>query len=194
MKTLIILSLLFFTTLAFGSDAKIVLMRGEIFVNGKQIEKKIDVSYGDKLEARGEESFVQVLFNTGSKIMLRDGIIILEKFKKDGSTINMITGTIFTYVNKAAKKEFRVKTRHASMAVRGTKFYVQENEEDTYLCVCEGMVRIQNKNGHKDIRPKQDIHAKKSEALVVTKANDMMWQMAIDGFKMMDLPVQSTVK
>jgi len=189
MKTLITLSLLFFTTLSFAKDASIVLMRGEIFINGKQTEKKIDLVYGDKVEARGEKSFVQILFTTGSKLMLKDGIIILEKFKKDGSTINMLKGTMFTYVNKAAKKEFRVKTRHTAMAVRGTKFFVQEKDEETYLCVCEGVVRIQNKTGHRDIKKGQDVHATKKEPISITRASDMMWKMSIEAFKQMDLPL-----
>ncbi|MCO4756362.1 MAG: FecR domain-containing protein, partial [Bacteriovoracaceae bacterium] len=104
--------------------------------------------------------------------------------------INLLKGTIFTYVNKAAKKEFRVKTRHTAMAVRGTKFYVMESDEETYLCVCDGVVRIQNKSGHKDIKRKQDIHATKKGSLSITQANPDMWKMALDGFKMMDIIVQ----
>jgi ferric-dicitrate binding protein FerR (iron transport regulator) len=191
MKTFISFLVLFTSLTTFAKDASIVLMRGEIFVNGKQTEKKIDLVYGDKVEARGEGSFVQILFNTGSKLMLKDGIILLERFKKEGSTINMIKGTIFTYVNKAAKKEFRVKTRHSSMAVRGTKFFVEEKEDETYLCVCEGVVRIQNKTGHRDIKRGQDIHATKKGALSITKASDMMWKMSIEAFKQMDLPLEN---
>lgn len=185
--------LFFFLLLPFGAkafDASIILMRGEVLVNGKQIEKKVGLNYGDKVEAKGEKSFVQIFFDGGSKLMLKDGSAILQKFKEHGTTINLIKGTIFSYVNKEAKREFRVKTNHAAMAVRGTKFYVMESDEESYLCVCDGVVRIQNKTGHKDIRKKQDIHATKEGALAITKANQDMWQMALDGFKMMDLPVK----
>ena len=191
MKLFIIFLVVVTSLPVFSKDASIVLMRGEVFVNGKQADKKIDLVYGDKVEARGEKSFVQILFNTGSKLMLKNGLILLERFQKDGSTINLIKGTLFSYVNKAAKKDFRVKTHHAAMAVRGTKFFVEEKDEETYLCVCEGIVRIQNKIGQRDVKKGEDVHATKKAPLLITKASDMMWKMSIEAFKEMDLPLQA---
>ena len=59
MKLFIIFLVVVTSLPVFSKDASIVLMRGEVFVNGKQADKKIDLVYGDKVGARGEK---RVLF------------------------------------------------------------------------------------------------------------------------------------
>lgn len=180
---------IFCSAQAFAYDAKIVLLRGKVLVNGKATTEKMKLFYGDRVESVGKKSFAQILFKSSSKLMVKNGAIVLEKLKSSGTLIKLIRGTIFSFVNKKAKKDFIVKTGSASLGVRGTKFLAMYENKETYLCVCEGSVRISNKTGKIDVLKNQDIHVSENSTLKTSKINEAMFNMSRDGFGEMGMPL-----
>lgn len=73
------------------------------------------------------------------------------------------------------------------MGVRGTKFYVEEKADETYLCFCEGSVEIKNAISSQMVNKNEDAHVKENTEFKKTPANDMMIKMAKEGFIEMGL-------
>lgn len=184
-----ILPFLLFLSNSFAIDGSVIKFSGDVRINNIPAKNGMYVSDGDKAEALGKKSFVQIQFTNGSKILLRDGSLILKKMKSKETELALLKGIIFSYVKKDSKSKFTIKSNNVSMAVRGTKFYVSSSPEDTYLCVCEGVVEIENEKGKAEVKVREDVHATYNSELKITKANDMMWDMAKEGFDLMDVPV-----
>ena len=77
------------------------------------------------------------------------------------------------------------------MGVRGTKFYIDQSEKETYLCVCEGKVEISNEISKEEVEKNEDAHVSKRNKIEATQANNDMLSMAWDGFKEMGLVEKS---
>lgn len=162
-------------------------LRGVITVNSVKVDQEREVSEGDIISAIGKKSSVQIFFEDGSRSLLRNGqLIISEERKKEKTLLSLVRGTLFTFKSKTPAS-LKIKTKQASMGVRGTKFYVEETPGDTYLCVCEGRVEISNAQSSVMVEKNEDVHAKKSEKLQKTQANSDMMMMAWEGFKIMGL-------
>jgi len=178
--------------------AKIITLSGEVYLNGKILstqEKNTSLNAGDTLKAQDSKSFFIVEYRDSSRFMIRNGEIKIKELAKENSTIKLLRGTIFSYVNPTAIHKFKVETKKASFAVRGTKFWLQEDHKESYLCVCEGVVAVRNNNSLMLVNAGEDSHVANSlEALRKSKSNDLMWKMATEGFKSMGVPVTSRPK
>ncbi len=177
-----------------ASEAKLVVAQGEIKLNDKITPtpdlKNIDLQAGTVIEAIGKKSFFIVEYNDKSRFMIREGKIIIKKLEANNSFLHLLQGTLFSYVNPKAAHKFKVKTKRGSFGVRGTKFWLQETNEESYLCVCEGVVAVRNNHSLMLINPGEDLHLYSPlETLQKNNANDNMWSMAVDGFKTMGLEV-----
>jgi len=97
--------------------------------------------------------------------------------------MELVTGTIYAWTNKLTNNErFRVKTKWASFAVRGTKFYLEENKKESYLCVCEGMVHVEKDNAAVDVEKDFDLYLSKKELGKPIKAKANMRKVCNDVF------------
>lgn len=188
-KTLLFTTLIILQTTV--SAATLKNIKGTITVNSIRTEKERKVSEGDIIFAIGKGSSVQIFFEDGSRSLLRNGQIIISEEKKDkNTTVSLIRGVFFTHKAKSPTK-FDVKTKFASMGVRGTKFYIDQSEKETYLCVCEGKVEISNEISKEEVEKNEDAHVSKRNKIEATQANNDMLSMAWDGFKEMGLVEKS---
>ena len=178
--------------------AKIITLSGNVSLNEKIVStqaKNTPLNAGDTLKAQDSKSFFIVEYSDRSRFMIRDGEINIKQLATENSTIKLLRGTIFSYVNPTATHKFKVETKKASFAVRGTKFWLQEDHKESYLCVCEGVVAVRNNNSLMLVNAGEDSHVANSfEALRKNKSNDLMWKMATEGFKSMGVPVTSRPK
>ena len=178
--------------------AKIITLSGKVSLNGKILSpqsKNTPLSTGDLLKTQDTKSFFIVEYRDHSRFMIRNGEINIKQLDTDHSTIKLLRGTIFSYVNPTAIHKFKVETKKASFAVRGTKFWLQEDDKESYLCVCEGVVAVKNNNSLMLVNAGEDSHvANPLESLRKSKSNDTMWKMATEGFKSMGVPVTSRPK
>lgn len=180
------LFLLSFETLA--EDAKIVRFKGKVTVNKTRVRSKIKVKEGSVVKAHGSRSFVQLKFKDGSMVLLRDGELRIAKKentgKKKGTVLGLAKGVLFSFAHgdKEEAEPLRINTSRASFAVRGTKFFLQEDNKYSYLCVCEGTVEAKNNQGRVLVSRGEDIHVRTGKKLVKHKAPDVMWKIAWEGF------------
>lgn len=187
MKISIWILTIFFSFHAFAETAILSKLKGEVNINGVAGKEKQKVLTGDEVSALGKSSSVQLIYEDGSRSLLRNGVMKISGNSSEKETIiDLAKGVLFASKNKS-KKSLTVKTKYASMGVRGTKFYVKEDAEETYLCVCEGSVEIKNSSTSKIVNKNEDVHVKKEAEFKKAPANDMMMTMAKEGFIEMGL-------
>lgn len=166
-------------------------VKGNIYVNTQKVIEKqfkqVALKLNDIIEAKGKGSFCQIVLENGTTFLLRNGRLKLINLKSDHTIIGLFQGTMFTSVTKGKKNSFRVKTKSASLGVRGTKFYVDVDKDSTYLCVCEGKVEFRNKAGRIVLERLEDVKAKITDPLKVSTANKMMLKVSKEGFALMGI-------
>lgn len=186
---ILIFSFIFCHTL-FAMQGMIIRSKGTVLLDGVPIIPNQVVKVGQILEAVGEKSYCQVSLSGGTSILVRNGKVRLEEDSSKASVIALLRGTIFNAVKKNSKKEFRIVTDKASMAVRGTLFYVENTEQQTYLCVCDGEVAFSgDKRGPLAVRRGEDIWYKKGATVQVTPVKSDMWKAAKEGFSLMEIDI-----
>lgn len=190
MKILLVLVSLFLCHALFALDGLVVRSRGVILLDGRPILPNQVVKMGQVLEAVGDKSYCQVSFSGGTSFLVRNGKIKLEEDSGKVSVISLLHGIIFNAVNKNSNKQFRIVTDKASMAVRGTKFYVENTPELTYLCVCEGEVDFSaDASESYSVKRGEDIWYKKGATIQVTPVKADMWKVAKEGFSLMGFDI-----
>lgn len=189
MKNLVLLFLLVGINVEAAVLAK---LSGTVLVNMKPAKVEASLSEGDIVEAKGKGSYAIVKFDEGTKAIISNGSLKIEKSGAKTYKVDLIRGLLSASLDKTKKKLLEVKTKNATMGVRGTKFLAMYEKDDTYLCVCEGTVEIKNKVGSKLVNRDEDIHVtdENQKTLVVQKANDQMWKMSVEQFKLMGLKVK----
>lgn len=188
LQTLLVLPL-FFSLSIHAGEVKVLKVKGEAYSNSNPITEGASLEEGAEVVVKGKNSFVHLRFEDGSMMLQKEGKAILKIAKPKKTLINLIKGKIFVFKNPKEKSKLNVKTKRAAMAVRGTKFYVEEGKE-TYLCVCEGKVAARNKKGTVDVTAGEDLFAASYESLEKKKAKSMMMEMASEGFTLMGIPVK----
>ncbi|MDA3810409.1 MAG: FecR family protein [Spirochaetaceae bacterium] len=107
-----------------------------------------DVINNDDTITTGENSYCEVIFGQANIFRLEENTTTRINWKN--SDINVKKGTIAVVFSKLDKflhddKDFTVSTPSAVAGVRGTVFFVKiENENKTYLCICNGELNINN--------------------------------------------------
>lgn len=175
--------------------ARLMKVGGEVFVNEKRVTKPQKIKEGDRLKAVGKKSFFVVLYKDKSRFMIQNGELKVEELsaKEETSTFQLISGYMFSYVNpkNKKKKKFNVKTNNASFGVRGTKFFVSiEKDNSSYLCVCDGKVAVNKKQEKIIVGKGEDLTVKEGQKMSIAKANDQMWLMAKENFAKMGLTIK----
>ncbi|MFT6633267.1 MAG: hypothetical protein ACJAS4_003237 [Bacteriovoracaceae bacterium] len=194
MKFLTVMLTLLFSFSIYAVDFKIKRMSGEILVNTKKITKTTILKVGDTIQAKGKKSFIQIQNNLGSSFLIKNGIMKLVKFENDESIINLVKGKFFHYFDKKiGKGKFSVKTKHAVMGVRGTKYMIESNDKFDYLCVCEGSVAASRSKRDKTIfvNKGEDLfyYLGKKEANK-QNSSDQMFSMTANEFQSMGHPIK----
>ena len=175
--------LLFLTQSALAAIGTIGKIHGKVLIDGKvaKLDQKIETN--SQVEAQDKKSFVVIDFFNGSRILLRNGKVNFKGSEGKDSVMDLASGEIFSYLREDVGLTQKVKTKNAVMGVRGTKFYVNESDADTYLCVCDGKVEIKNEKSTALVSKNEDVHASKGQAFSKSGANAMMQDMAWDEFK-----------
>lgn len=182
MRILLILFFMFIQSSA--HSLKLERFKGEVKLNNVLLKKIVPIKVGDQLEAMNKKSFFIIRYKDGSRFILRYGKIKLKENSGIKREVNLINGLFHSFVNPKSKKPFTVKTNNATMGVRGTKFYIEEKPEESYLCVCDGEVEVKTNYSSIIVKPTQDIKVTpKTKKLKVLKASKDMWIMTVDGFK-----------
>ena len=123
-----------------------VSSNGSVTVKGKKIKKS-----GAKLDPgtiikTGANAFVQLKYPDGSKITVgSNSELSTQKGTKSLQSLSLNHGIINALIHKNPSEEihFKVKTKSATMGVRGTQFFVEATKTDkTTIHVIEGRVDV----------------------------------------------------
>lgn len=190
--TLFFLLISLISTSALANIAFVERIRGEVILNQKTATVGAKISEGDLIEAKGKKSFFVIRYDNGSRYMLRNGRLKVEKLNQVESEVYLYSGKLISSVKKNTydKEKFKVKTRKMAMGVRGTKFWISEDPSESYLCVCEGEVSADNGVNKVYVKKNQDTTAKGKQSLKVTSANSQMLDMALADFEILGDPVK----
>ena len=196
-----LLFILFFSVFSFqvlaNAIARIDFIRGEALVNGKVVSLPSTLNEGDTIEARPKMkpkktgSFVRIIFRNGDKIGLTKAKMVIEKFDKTQSTLSLIKGKFFNYAKPGLSRKLTVKSRNVALGVRGTKYMIDEKEDESYVCVCEGEVVATKGGRSSSIKAGYDLHIKPGKPINSSvEASALMIKMISENFQTLGEPVQ----
>jgi len=131
------------TRTQFNVPAKISFISGSVLLNGKAAALNQGVHYGDIIETK-EQSFCQIIIDTNNAIAIQNNTAFVFNVKHGDGLLELKRGYIGAIIkNRENIKNFRIKTRTVTAAVRGTSLFVGvENPETTYTCVCNGRIHF----------------------------------------------------
>lgn len=181
---------IFLSLSAFGSN--ITRLRGDVTLNGAKASVGMKATEGDLLEV-GKASFVDISFEGGDLVRLTKGKTRITKLgvKKETVLGLLKGGAAYIYAKKGGDRNFKVNAPYTSFAVRGTKFMIEAQKDNDYLCVCDGKVEAQQKGKEKTVQVGrgEDLHSYEGKPLGAPIKSPMMFSMTADVFKEMGLPV-----
>jgi hypothetical protein len=145
--------ILFASCAAFSADkASIIYVEGDVSLNG------VPASVGDGVQAgalvtTGPDSVCQIVFNTKNIIHMAQGTVLRfdPKVLSRGATLQR--GAIAMVLRnlqaiQGNELRFGIRTPTAVAGVRGTCFFVAvEDENNTYICSCNGAIHIEGDGG-----------------------------------------------
>jgi len=154
MKT-IYFTILFFlslNTFALEVTGSIKLLKGSVTVDNINASKGMLILENQEVET-GVRSFAKIVFNTGSSIVVgANSKVTISKLDSHGAHIlNLVRGKIRADVEKSKRSgeySMFLKTRTASIGVRGTRFLLTHNESNLVSSVLtfEGAVHEYKKS------------------------------------------------
>jgi hypothetical protein len=137
----------------FAADkASIVYLEGDVTMNGSPAAIGDDVLPGAVITT-GKDSVCQVVFNTKNIIHMEstttlrfDGKVLSRGATLQKGAIAMVLRNLAP--SSGDELRFTIKTTTAGAGVRGTCFFVEvEDENNTYICACNGALRLEGDGG-----------------------------------------------
>lgn len=155
-----ILLLLSFNLFASGfmEVATVSKLRGDVFAGSQKLKVGDELMTGMEIKALGKKTFVEFKFQNGHQVRMVNAEAKVENIDPKVTTIQLIKGKIFSALKKLTPNEgFEIKTKYASMAVRGTQYLVEAWEKKTYVCVLKGTVEVQKTKEVITLQEKQHV-------------------------------------
>lgn len=153
----LVLVLMLSCSFALAMDGKVLVLKGKTLLNGKKVNRKAKISYGDKIIV-GKKGLAIVKLKTGSTIKIKpmsNLTISKPKVRKKQTLYTYVLkyGEIFLDIKKEKNAKYRVKARNVAMGVRGTQFFVSSTrkKKKVWMCVNEGEVGVSFAKKPKDI-------------------------------------------
>ncbi len=124
--------------------AGINTFKGDVTVNGQQVKIGTPVKVGDRIKT-GVASTVVVVLGRDA-FMLRQNTDLEFKATANADTVLdtvlISTGKVLAVFEKASRRNVDVKTRVATIGIRGTGAYIETQGERTYFCLCYGAAAV----------------------------------------------------
>lgn len=116
---------------------------GKAFVNGKEATPETKIGPNDKVET-GKNSELIFVVGTHAMIARSESRIEFKGMQKDKdsaviSGLRMLSGKLLSV---SRNESMEMKTKTATIGIRGTGFYVEAEEDLTYFCTCYGLTEV----------------------------------------------------
>lgn len=155
-KKIILLTLLFLSTTLFASVAKVVAFKGEATITREGttilLDKKSTILKYDEIKTK-ENTKIQLLFKDETIVSIGKNstfkvldYLYDEKNNNHKVELNMIEGTFRTITGKIGKfapKRFNLKTKSASIGIRGTQIVMSISPNEEKIFCTEGKIFVQ---------------------------------------------------
>lgn len=132
-------------------DGELIYIEGDVNLNGESADIGAVVRPGDRV-VTGPESLAQVTF--GRKNILQFGENTDSVVEAAWVGVDLERGTVAGVLKGLAQlgfgddKRFKVNTSTAVMAVRGTSFFINDEDENgAYFCTCNGKLHLETPDG-----------------------------------------------
>ena len=153
------------------TEGRFEYIEGDVQLNGSPadfdqiIEKESSI-------ATGTASLCDLIFNQKNIVHIGENTIFNVDMADAPGTVNLSRGSLLFVAKKLLQikdsANLTVITPTAVLGVRGTSFYVNaENENSTYLCICNGSLHAEDINGENEL----DLAAPHHRALRFIKKN-----------------------
>ncbi len=137
-----------FDLLASGSA---FYLKGQTFLNSGVLTKVSVIKEGDLIKT-GAKSLALIKFNSGSTIKINENSevkVSVLKPANNNTLLSLIKGSSFFKKDPKLSGKLNVKTKTATLGVRGTEFFVsygKKLKDDVFMCVNEGSVFVTTDN------------------------------------------------
>jgi hypothetical protein len=117
---------------------------GDVTVNGQPADLKTSIKPGDTVKATGKAS--EIIFVVGTQAMILRGAseVTIERPPEPNTSaftrvLRVARGALLSV---SRQMPMQIKTGTATVGIRGTGFYVEAQEDQTYFCTCYGVTDI----------------------------------------------------
>ena len=130
---------------------EVVFLEGEVLIDGKEPE------LGDLLATKfvvqtGKGARCDIVLNSGNALSIGQNALADFDFASQVAQVRVDRGGLSSVLKKLTKlgdsDSFTVHTANAVAGVRGTSFCVWVDDTSSYICACNGIVRIEDSAGH----------------------------------------------
>ncbi len=161
--------------------ANIVKIHGTAFIDKEAIKEGAEVAKGMEIRIPKKGDYIVIKFQNGHKVRFTEAVVRVEELTEKTTLFGLIKGQVHTLVNKLTPDEtFKIKTKYASFAIRGTKFGItlDEKKKKAYLCVCEGVIAVTQGKLSVDVQKDEDLWVGlNSKKLEVQQSTPQMFNM-----------------
>ena len=129
------------------ANSHALYIKGTVTINNKALDKNKVIKAGDIIST-SKDSLALIKLDTGATIKINESSslkISIHKPKTNTTLVQLIKGSSFFRKDPKIKGKFNVKTKVATMGVRGTQFFVaygQKLSDDVFMCVNKGSVWV----------------------------------------------------
>jgi hypothetical protein len=178
MRKILIISLL--CIFSYASVGKVVALKGGAYI--KRANKTIKIYLGTNLEKKdkvitNKRTKLQIRFNDNtiitvgknSQLLISDYLLDEEEEEKSSFAINFIAGIFKTISGKIGKlnpDKFKLKTKTASIGIRGTRLIINAKKDSTIVACTDGSITVESVFGDE-----QDVD---SGEFVMVRLNERM--------------------
>jgi hypothetical protein len=137
------------------SDGRIEYCEGDVSLNGGAGEADQKIEDRSTIETK-TASLCDLSFNKKNIVHISENTIFNVDMNDAPETIEVSQGSLLLVLKKLLaikdSADLTVRTPTAALGVRGTSFFVNvENKNSTYLCICNGTLHIEDKNGENNL-------------------------------------------
>lgn len=161
---------IFATALAASPIAHVVEVGGQAYAIATDQTKRVlkvgdAISEGEKITT-SDSSSVKLVLNGGGALLIKanseidlNGTTPDPKFSASYD-VKLVQGSLLSLIKGGAKKppvQFKVRTKSATMGVRGTSFFVQDlggptdKTHPVFFCPCMGKIHVESINGNEAV-------------------------------------------
>lgn len=178
----------FLSHFSYAADDAAVISKivGMAYVDGKIAQVGDPLKVGQDIRLKKIKDYLEIKYSAGHIVRLSGAVVKVRAITKEQSYLQLFKGSIYSVVKKLGKYDkFQIRTRNASFGVRGTKFFVQQEKSQSYLCVCEGKVVATKDKKEVEVKKDQDLFVSDSKPFKTQAASKQMIKMGNDTFKSM---------